>query len=74
MTAIVLILLIHKQTLRDDQIQLVFRPGHGDMKQSAFFFNLVRGPGRLGRGDAAVHNIQNAHDFPFPTFGRMDCR
>ena len=73
-TAIMSILLIHKQTPRHDQIQLVFRPRHGDMEQSEFFFNLVRGPGRLGPGDAALHNIQNAHDFPFPTLGRMDCR
>ena len=51
------ILLIHKQTLRHDQIQLVFRASHGDVKQAAFFFDLVRGPGCFGRRNTAVHDI-----------------
>jgi hypothetical protein len=39
-SAFMAILLIHKEALRDNQVQLIFRPRQGNVKQAAFFFNL----------------------------------
>ena len=67
-------LTVREKALRDDQMQVVFGPSHGDIEQPTFFFDLCRRSGAEVRRHAAVDHIEHEHRFPLLTFGGVDRR
>ncbi len=59
---------------RLDQMEMLFRTGHSDIKEAALFFDLRRRVGgHVGR-DAAIDEVQHIDRLPFLALGRMDPR
>src|SRR5690348_3752170 len=74
MTIAELLLLGDEEALRCDQMQLVAGARHGDIKQPAFFLELMRRAGSKIGGDAAIDDIEDVDRFPFLALGGMDGR
>src|SRR4249920_1364500 len=55
-------------------MELIFRARHGDIKEPAFFFDLLAGSDAQVRRYAAVDGVQHEYGFPFQALRRMDCR
>ena len=62
------------EALRHHEMELIFRARHGDVKEPAFFFDLLAGSDAQVRRDAAVDGIQHEYGFPFLALRRMDRR
>ena len=68
------ILAVRKETLRYHQMQIVLCPGHRDIEEASFFFDLGGGPGAKIRRHAAIDHVEHKDGFPFLSFSRMDRR
>jgi hypothetical protein len=54
-------LLVDIKALWHNDVELVLRPGHRDIKQASFLFDFLSGTSReIGR-DAAIDSIQHKH-------------
>ena len=58
-------LLMGEEALRDDHVQMILGARHGDVEETALFFDLRRASGRQIRWDAAVDTVQHEDRFPF---------
>jgi hypothetical protein len=61
-----------EEALRDDEMQTVFRPRHGDIEQSPLLFDFGCRACAEVRGDAAVDGVEDEDRFPFLPLGGMD--
>ena len=56
------------------QVQMLPSTRHGDVKETAFFLDLLRAADRHVRGDATIDDVEHEHGIPFLALGRMDRR
>src|SRR5437868_13795623 len=68
------ILAVREEPLRYHQMQIVLCPGHRDIEETAFLFDLGGGPGAKIRRQAAIDHVEHKYRFPFLSLGRMDRR
>ena len=68
------LLSMHEESLRYDQVQIVFCARHGDVEQAPFFLELGgRAGAQIGR-HAAVNDVKDEYRLPFLPLGGMDGR
>ncbi len=63
-----------EEALRHDEVQIILRPRHGDVKQAPLLLDFGRRPGGEIGGDAAVDGVEQKHRLPFLALGGMDGR
>ena len=68
------VLAMGEKALRGDEMQAILCPRHGDVKQTAFFVDLVLCADPQIDRDAAIDDVENEHGLPFLALGRMDRR
>src|SRR5258708_21707563 len=65
---------MREKSLRNDQVQIVLRAGHGDVKETALFLDFCgAASGTIGR-QTAVNGVQKKHGFPLLSLCRMNGR
>jgi hypothetical protein len=57
-----------EEALRDNQMQVIFCPGHRDVEQTPLFLDLSRGSHAEIGGNASVDNVEHKNRLPFLTF------
>src|SRR5579863_1411842 len=72
MPVAVIALTVNEEALRHDDIEMVARPRHGDVKEPPFLFDLRARSGRQIGWHAAVDGIQDMDRLPLLPFRRMD--
>jgi hypothetical protein len=68
------LLLMSKETLRQDQAQMILGARHPDIQKTALFLDLGAVACAEVRGYATVDRVENEDRPPFQTFGRMNGR
>ena len=66
------LLLMSKEALRQDQMQMILGPCHRDIEKTTLFLNLRGVACTEIRWDAAVDRVQKKDRPPFLPFGRMN--
>ena len=56
---------MHKKPLRYDQMEVVLGARHGDIEQTALFFDLRARARAKVRRDASVDDVEGEDGFPF---------
>jgi len=54
------------------QVEVLPGSGHGNVKKTTFFFDLLAAADRHVRRDAAVGDVEHEHGIPFLAPSRMD--
>ena len=67
-------LAVGEEPLRQDKMQTVLGPCHGDVEQPAFLLDFRRCSAAEIGGNAAVNDIQHEDGFPLLSFGGMNRR
>ena len=67
-------LAVGEEPLRQDMMQTVLGPCHGDVEQPAFLLDFRRCSSAEIGGNAAVNDIQHKDGFPLLSFCGMNCR
>src|SRR6516165_9845760 len=67
-------LLMRKEPLRNDHVQIILSPCHGDVEETALFLDLRCASCRPIRWDATIDTVQDEYRFPLLAFCRMDRR
>src|SRR5262249_25142525 len=57
-------LLMRKEPLRNDYVQIILSPCHGDVEETALFLDLRYASGRQIRWDATIDTVQDEYRFP----------
>jgi hypothetical protein len=57
-------LLMRKEPLRNDHVQIILGPCHGDVEETALFLDLRRASGRQIRWDATIDTVQDEYRLP----------
>ena len=65
---------MRKEPLRNDHVQIILGPCHGDVEETALFLDLRRASGRQIRWDATIDTVQHEDRFPLLAFCRVDGR
>src|SRR5580693_8401924 len=62
------------EAMRDNDVELVLRSGHRDVKQPALLLDLLRASGSQIRRNAPVDRIEQEHGLPLLPLGGMNGR
>src|SRR5690349_13830718 len=65
-------LLMGEEALRQDEVEAVAGPGHGDIEEAPLLLDLGRRAGGEVGGDAAVYGVEEEDRAPFLPLGGMD--
>src|SRR4029077_1546500 len=68
------LLAMNEETLRDHEMEVVLRAGHGDVKQAAFLLDLGQGAGAEVGGYASIDDVKQVDRLPFLALGGMNGR
>ena len=56
-------LVVSEESLRHDEVEMIFRPRHSDVKNPPLLIDLGLGPGAQITGDAAITVLRMKTDF-----------